>query len=209
MALRVFTYHLVRHEQDGTALVISHEVCVVVNESPPQVPTTTVIPQAYVDGLDSYTRAGTYTADDSGSFDYYAERHIALSGLTGLTDPETEDLPTSSDDPRVIDQDGDGHPGMTIRLEGFPSGELYIVQRDATELVGKAVDANTITGILTVSTEQVVLESMPVQLKELNPSAVVDPDPAKSYFTMVRLPTEADCAWLAEHYSELLPVPDL
>ncbi|MBR57761.1 MAG: hypothetical protein CMH54_06855 [Myxococcales bacterium] len=208
MSIRVFTYHLVNHEQNGTDLVISHEVCEVLNESGPLVPAKTVIPEAYVNALDTYTRTGTYTPDVSGSFDYIADKHIALSGLTGLTDPETEELPTSADDPRVFDQDGDGNPGMTVRLEGFPEGDLYIVQRDTTELSGKPVDPDTINGTLTVVTEQVVLASNPGLLKQLNPTAVVDPDPSKSFFTMVRLPENADCAWLVDNYATILPVPN-
>ncbi len=44
----------------------------------------------------------------------------------------TEDpLPLSADDVRVFDQDGDGHPGVTLHLAGalFGGGALYVVER--------------------------------------------------------------------------------
>ena len=66
-----------------------------------------------------------------------------------------------------------------------------------------------ISGSVAFAEGQATPFAMPAQLKELNPSAVVDPDPAKSYFTMVRLHAEADCAWLVEHYGEFLPVPNM
>lgn len=52
-------------------------------------------------------------------------------GLKGLTAPLTEPLPTKDDfmaDPRVWDEDGDGHPGVTLAIVA-PMGDRYMVRR--------------------------------------------------------------------------------
>ncbi|MBX3250750.1 MAG: hypothetical protein KF901_26460 [Myxococcales bacterium] len=40
----------------------------------------------------------------------------------------TDALPMDASDPRVYDQDGDGHPGVTVSISGLASGDLYVVQ---------------------------------------------------------------------------------
>jgi hypothetical protein len=37
-------------------------------------------------------------------------------------------LPTMASDPRVWDQDEDGQPGVTVRVSGLASGDVYVVQ---------------------------------------------------------------------------------
>lgn len=48
--------------------------------------------------------------------------------LRGMRDS----LPKSTDDPRLIDQDLDGKPGVSILISGLVSGEIYFAQRMIT-----------------------------------------------------------------------------
>ena len=49
-----------------------------------------------------------------------------------LDDPANEPLPTDPNDPRIVDDDGDGNPGITvtIRVSDDLSGQLYIARRE-------------------------------------------------------------------------------
>ena len=37
-------------------------------------------------------------------------------------------LPGEADDPRVVDADSDGNPGVTVQVRGLIDGEVYMVQ---------------------------------------------------------------------------------
>jgi hypothetical protein len=107
-----------------------------------------------------------------------------------LEAPETDALPTKSDDPRVFDQDRDDKPGVTIRVEGLVNGSMYIVQRSWTRFDGAFLTDGTFGGRLAFGTEQVVLGSTSPFLGEPPKSK---PVPAKSWFRIARLEQDATC----------------
>ncbi len=112
-----------------------------------------------------------------------------------LDDPENDPLPTSADDPRVVDQDGDGKPGLTVRITiiGFISGEVYVVQRDRSRLVGTVVSDGSIDGLVEWTSEQSVLgASSPAFLG--GTAARLDPVPEHSYFRARRVDATLACA---------------
>ncbi len=122
-----------------------------------------------------------------------------------LEDPETDPLPTSLDDPRVIDQDGDGKPGLTVQVSalGLVEGEVYVVQRVRTRLTGTVISADRIEGLVEWTTEQVTLAaSNPVFLGTI-PSR---PDPVleNSAFVLVRIDPAWTCAEIVDRRTELL-----
>ncbi len=49
-------------------------------------------------------------------------------GIQDMEDPFTDALPESAEDPRVWDQDEDGHPGVTVHVVA-PEGDRYMVRR--------------------------------------------------------------------------------
>jgi hypothetical protein len=71
---------------------------------------------------------GTYAVDPGPTF-------VGLSGPTA-------ELPEEPDDPRVVDQDGDGHPGVTVymNLPVFGQLEMYVVQAAHSRLSGQVTD---------------------------------------------------------------------
>lgn len=103
---------------------------------------------------------------------------------------ESEALPTSKKDPRVFDQDGDDKPGVTIRIGGLVSGDMYIVQRSWTRLDGGYWKDGTFGGRLAFGNEQVVLGSTSPFLGD-PPKA--RPVPSKSWFRLARLADDASC----------------
>jgi hypothetical protein len=90
-----------------------------------------------------------------------------------LANPATDPLPTSPTDPAVWDQDNDGQPGVTEDISN-PDGHQYQAHRDVWTLgAGNATDPNWLTGPLTFSVEQVVLDADNAQLKIATPINVL------------------------------------
>lgn len=172
---------------DGDAgHVATQRVCAVTLDSGTEL-VSTLLPNAAVAAIAPASRA--VTTDDA------TVRFAQLTEIWGaaLADPETGALPTAPDDPRVVDHEGDGHPGMTVRVSGLLDGEIYLVQRGRTTLEGTFTTPDTLDGRLTWSQEQVILASDNVLLENPIPSRV-NPDADASYFRSTRVAAELDCA---------------
>jgi hypothetical protein len=182
--------------QTGTAVVLDGRYCdrVENDQSKPFVPVV-VIPDAWAHTEKLVHRAGTF-APGAGGYSILSLKgapEIAGAVLASPSDP----LPTAADylnnpnDPRVIDEDNDGHPGITIQLSGASiSGQLYSVQRQITSVEAIAVAADRLTGTLVFNSTQNVLDSDPTSLAALyaqpGTSSVSDPT-CNSNFAMVRV----------------------
>jgi hypothetical protein len=104
-------------------------------------------------------------------------------------------IPTVRTDPRVIDSDGDGNPGVSVRIMSLlANGSVYVVQTQrsalsgdqATDLTPRAV--NDPTG----STQRTVGASTNLLAQDI-PSRV-DATPANNGVTFARVANGADCA---------------
>ena len=107
-----------------------------------------------------------------------------------LADPEHEALPRDAADKRVIDQDGDGHPGVTVRVRGIVSGEVFVVQRGVASLRGQS-DATGFHGSVVFRSEDAVVGASKPVLTRRTPAR---PDLARSTFMLRRVPAPTDCA---------------
>jgi hypothetical protein len=194
----IHTLHLVEvtEEADGT-LKAHHSICDIQAESD-FIQTETIIPAAYINALEPYSRSVDFNWSTK---EFTAERVTEVKGCI-LDDPENDDLPTSDSDPRVIDQDGDGHPGMTIQISGLINGDLYVVERNWTLLEGTIVNDTRVEGLLSWGVEQNKLGTSNVLLS-MDISSWVDPDPNKSSFEMIRANDGADCAALSAEFGQL------
>ena len=85
------------------------------------------IPEAAVENIATVGRPGRIESTDDG-FDLVIPGHSRAEGVD-LDDPEHDELPESAEDRRVVDQSGDGRPGMTIELGGLIDGQMQIVNR--------------------------------------------------------------------------------
>ncbi|MEL6182619.1 MAG: hypothetical protein AAFS10_26920, partial [Myxococcota bacterium] len=112
-----------------------------------------------------------------------------------LEDPIHEPLPTGANDPRVWDQDEDGHPGVTIHVDGMVRGDIYVIQRSWSALDGVQTAPDAFKGKVTFGQEQVILGASNVFLKTAPRNT---PDPKRSMFQMVRVaPNATDSEALA------------
>ena len=120
-----------------------------------------------------------------------------------LDDPVSEALPLEPDDPRVLDQDSDGEPGVTALIPGV--GAIYVVRRERYAFHDMAVLGHgRLRGVIDDTSEQVVLAASNPALDVV---IVVEPhpDPALSSVEMVRLDAPLDCDALMERIEGLFP----
>ena len=185
--------------QTGTALALRARYCTLGVGSPlPFV--TAEIPPALLAALRDVEQSATLKTSSAGVL--FAQSWF--SQVSGAHVSDADPLPATSDDPRVFDEDKDGHPGVTLRasLAEFLSTDLYLVIRLRYRLSGSVVSPDRIDGLIDWTGEIVVLGgSLPVLPSR--PAAHPDPDPQKSWFVLVRVDPSCDCASLATTSTDL------
>ena len=141
---------------------------------------------------------------DSETFQLVVPPFVALNGVR-LSDPFSERLPQNPSDPRVVDSDGDGKPGVTTQITvlGLISGEAYVVQRSMLSLKGTVVSPDLIQGLLTWKDEQVTLAATSSFLVQ---SAQGRPDPVleNSYFILRRIIGNKTCEEIIALFADRL-----
>ena len=124
-----------------------------------------------------------------------------------LEDPFNEPLPTDPNDPRIVDDDGDGKPGLTVTIEVTPEfiGELYIARREIFAFEAFLTEPDLLTGQVTDDSEQLVIgASDPVF--EMSPANWGQyPDLSKSPIILRRVDDTWDCERLAAERDTLFP----
>jgi hypothetical protein len=160
-----------------------------------------LIPDAFVDSIVAYQKPGSIDLSVQPpqlSVPLHPEVHGA-----NLSDPLNDPMPTSAEDPRIVDGDNDGQPGLTVYVSGVVDGALYVVQRNLTTIDGVVSAPNRMEGQLGFAQEQVVLGSDNTLLADNPPISAVDPDPTKSYFESVRVPADWGCEEIIAKRAEL------
>lgn len=123
-----------------------------------------------------------------------------------LEDPANDPLPTDAADPRIVDADGDGNPGITSTIEVTEDlrGEVYLARREifVYDLVQEGPDR--LVGTITDSSEQLVLGASdpafltPAQWRQID-------DPERNPVIWERVDDDWDCARLADERDALFP----
>ncbi len=124
---------------------------------------TAALPEHEVDGFLMGNRPGA---------EYLSAELVDNWGLAESVGPE-DPLPESADDSRVIDQDGDGKPGVTMII-GNNFCDLQIVQRTRYRMSGEVVNEHRIEGTLWSAVNKTVFSaSLPLcaSQNQLDPRA--------------------------------------
>jgi hypothetical protein len=108
-----------------------------------------------------------------------------------LKDEKKGELPGDASDARLVDQDGDGKPGVTVRVEGLVDGEIYLAQRNWARLKGELKAPGLFAGRVWFGNEQTILGATSPLLKR---APKTRPVPERSWFRLVRLSNKATCA---------------
>jgi hypothetical protein len=98
-------------------------------------------------------------------------------GIQDMDDPYSDPLPEDADDPRVWDQDDDGHPGVTVHVFA-PEGDRYMVRRAVWSLAaGEASeDGSWTSGSLTFVINEGAVGASSAILESVAPIIPTDED---------------------------------
>ena len=202
-----YVVQLVDVEQDGMSLVMMDRYCfTVIDESSSLA--TTQIPDAFMHSLRPQPRTAILH-DEGGETRFDQAPYLEVRGAL-LEYPEIDELPVDPDDPRVVDQDGDGFPGMTVNVNllGLIEAQIYVVQRVQYQLRGVVISTDRVEGLIDWTDEQVVLAATS-SLLTAGAESTPDPDPAKHIFVMLRAQEDWTCEWLRENWRQLFEMEDV
>jgi hypothetical protein len=129
-----------------------------------------------------------------------------------LDDPANDVLPSDKNDPRIVDDDDDGNPGITVtvRIVDGLEGELYIARREifAYDLV--QVGPDSMRGTVTDSSEQLVIGASLDLLLATDAQWEQVPDLSFSPIHLERVDDDWDCDRLKAERDNLFdPVPPI
>jgi hypothetical protein len=144
----------------------------------------------YLHELYSDTRTGTLTIEEGQAELVFPDVYY-VSGAD-LENPGEDALPTSMDDPRVTDADSDGHPGMTIHVDGFVSGQIYLVQRVTSSWHSTAVSLSGVEGRIEWSEEREILDATAGRLEDKRDAWVTN-NPNENRFVLMRADDDLHC----------------
>jgi hypothetical protein len=181
-------YLLLTITQQGATVMADGRYCDRIQVNGPGSLAPISIPDAWAHTETPVHRPGSFAVGPEG---YPVLRFSAVTEVIGAILAQPGDpLPTALTDPRVIDEDHDLNPGITIVLSGQAlAGSIYAVQAQTTAIDAVAVAPNRLQGALTFSTAQNVLASNPPALAILysQGSSGADPVVCNSSFAMIRV----------------------
>ncbi len=124
-----------------------------------------------------------------------------------LDDPFNEPLPTDPNDPRIVDDDGDGKPGLTVTIEVTPEfvGELYIARREIFAFEAFLIEPDVLTGEVTDDSEQLVIGASDPAFASSPANWGQYADLSKSPIILRRVDADWDCERLAAERDDLFP----
>jgi hypothetical protein len=124
-----------------------------------------------------------------------------------LEDPANESLPTDPNDPRIVDADGDGNPGVTanIKVSEELQGQLFLARREIFAYDVTQVSEDRLEGTIADDSEQLIIgASDPIFASSGGQWTQVD-DPERNPVIWVRVDDDWDCERLAEERDALFP----
>jgi hypothetical protein len=123
-----------------------------------------------------------------------------------FADPANDALPTDPNDPRTVDDDGDGNPGITVHIkvtEEF-QGDLYIARREIFQYEVTQQKNLSMIGTVTDNSEQLIIgASNPIFITRAEWIQV--PDLNKSPIVLVPVEQSWDCEKLMTQSTEIFP----
>ncbi len=150
-----------------------------------------LVPDAFVESLPVKEVAIELTANDAGATRYRVDLGVDDVGFDARRSNGA--VPERADDPSVIDSDGDGKPGATIRIEApvLGAAELYIVQRGSMSLDGTLLASGGASG--GVELGPVEQHTIGASNKLLVSSPRIEPVSEESWFRLEPVRADAAC----------------
>ena len=193
---------LVTITKQGDTLTTSEQACDATSISSGG--TSLVFPDAFKHMLPVRKASFKMTTDAKGTT-LVGTQAVEVLGAK-LTDPLKDPLPTNANDAALFDQDGDGKPGVTVKISVSAlfiniSGQVYLTQRTLTQETGHLESADLIRGNVIWSTDQKIIGSDSTILGAVQPSITALPD--ASVFTMRKISDTDTCATILSRKDKL------
>ena len=198
----IVSYGLDEFSDNGSSLVLTNRFCF--SEYITNLPFTTKV-------NDEFTKAiipepvEVMLSEDDGRIKVYRPRTPTTLGVQ-LNDLVNEALPTKSNDPRLIDADKDGKPGVTVKIKlfGRVDGEIYITRKEVFEYNMELQNDGSFYGSVIDNSEQSTVGAKPFYLKsQRNPRQ--DPDSSKSFIMLQPVEKDFSCDDLKENRDWMFP----
>jgi hypothetical protein len=199
-ATQLFAWKQVDMLRDGVEMRWTETVCGM--ESTEIFGTLTIYPDAFLDALPVVEKRATLSEAVTGA-SFVMEPHVTVLGAQ-LDDPWGDPMPQQASDPEQWDQDRDGQPGVTVRVEQslLGEGEVYVGQRTFTSYQGVLLSAERIEGYVDSDNEQVVFDASSWWL-EIDTNSRDDPEPSHSYFIFQQIDRSMGCAEILDQADAL------
>lgn len=153
------------------------------------IPVATPVEVTEVDGVLRVARPATPTA-------------IGIA----LEDPANEPLPSDPNDPRIVDADGDGNPGVTssVKVSEDLQGDIYLARREIFAYILTQQSPDRLVGSITDRSEQLIIgASNPLFLASAQWEQI--DDTSRNPVIWQRVDDDWDCARLAAERTGLFP----
>ncbi len=130
--------------------------------------------------------------------------------LLGIAYEDSENTPLpktiAEDDPRLVDADSDGKPGVTVYLDfAGETEELYIARREIFAFEAYLQGDGTIEGVVHDRSEQLIIGASNPILTSLEQEWLQHDDLTKSPLLLVPVDDDLDCEELMAQRDELFP----
>lgn len=124
-----------------------------------------------------------------------------------LADPVNDRLPTDPGDPRIVDDDNDGNPGITVHVKVGDAfeGDLFIARREIFAYDMTADGPDSLTGTVKDNSEQLIIGATDPLLSATKAQWVQHPDRAKSPILLRRVGADVGCDQLMVQRDTLFP----
>ena len=111
-----------------------------------------------------------------------------------LGSPGSDTLPTSTGDARLVDQDLDGNPGITVRVDaGLVAGDIYLVQRSSYAYEGIVTDHDRVEAYVDFEQDQSILGASSSLLTMAEVDVITNPERTTSYVIFQQIDEGIDC----------------
>lgn len=162
----------------------------------PDAMTTNIVPKS--------TPVEIYEKD--GQWGFYRPETPTPIGVK-LDDWVNDPFPQDANDPRLSDDDGDGKPGVTVKIKAywlFPI-EIYIARREIFAYHVLSQDNGNLKGYVQDRSEQLIIGSSPDFIKIPDAPFIQDENPEKSPIILIPVSDTYDCQQLMRQRAKLFP----
>jgi hypothetical protein len=189
--VRTTSYLRVDWIRDGAEVMWTEELCDI--NSTEAHGAQTSFPRAFISSMPQRDRFASLSEAEVGAT-FETETYLSLDGVE-LDEAWTDTLPTSSGDPRIFDQDSDGHAGITIHVDaGIVAGDIYVVQRSQYQMTGLVVAQDRIEAYIDYDADQSILGASNGVLTMVEVEPQRNPDSTASYVIFQQVDDDTTCS---------------